>query len=133
MVSVRPESTLLETIKVMTSSYVGSVLVIEMDGTLVGILTERDVLRFCSENTITLDKAQVKSIMTTDLIVAIPEDEVDVMINTMVENHFRHLPVFDKGRLIGIVSMGDLVKSQLHNVRVENRHLKKYIAGDYPA
>jgi CBS domain-containing protein len=133
MVSVRPDTTLIETMKVMTSSYVGSILVVELDGTLVGILTERDVLRFCSESTADLSGTKVQSLMTTDLIVAIPEDEVEVMINTMVENHFRHLPVFDKGRLIGIVSMGDLVKSQLHDAKVENRYLKKYIAGEYPA
>ena len=64
---------------------------------------------------------------------AVPEDDVETMINTMVQNRFRHLPVLDKGKLIGLVSMGDLVKSQLKEKKVENRHLKEYIANRYPA
>jgi len=133
MITVRPDCSLLEAVKVMTSAFVGSALVVKTDGTLVGIVTERDVLRFCANESLSLGEVPVDKIMSTDLIVALPEDEVDSMITTMVENHFRHLPVMNKGRLAGVISMGDLVKSQLRNAKAENRHLKEYIEGKYPA
>jgi len=133
MISVRPDCSLFEAIKVMTSAHVGSALVVKTDGTLVGIVTERDILRHSADMSAPLEKVSVSSVMTTDLIVAVPEDDVDTMITTMVENHFRHLPVMDNGRLAGVVSMGDLVKSQLRVAKAENRHLKDYISGKYPA
>ncbi len=133
MVTAKPEDTLADAIKTLTQNNVGSALVLDSSGKIAGIITERDVLRFCSKMTGALDSVQVKSIMTTNLIVGIPQDEVDTMIATMVENRFRHLPILDKGKLVGMVSMGDLVKSQLKEVKVENRYLKDYITGKYPA
>jgi len=133
MMTVRPDCSLLEAVKVMTSAYVGSVLIVKTDGTLVGILTERDVLRYSANITVALGEVSVSSIMSNDLIVAVLDDDVDTMITTMVENHFRHLPVMQDGRLVGVVSMGDLVKSQLRVAKTENRHLKEYIEGKYPA
>lgn len=131
-VKVLKSHTLAEAIAVMTSKGVGSALVVDNNNEIAGIVTERDVLRFCSRNPSELDKTNVKSIMTSDLIVGIPDDDVETMIATMVENRFRHLPVLENGKLVGLVSMGDLVKSQLSAVKVENRYLKDYISGSYP-
>jgi len=133
IVTVSPESTLADAIGAMTGNHVGSAIVTDDSGQLAGIITERDVLRFCSDLDCSLTETQVRSLMTTDPIVALPEDEVTVMISTMIENRFRHLPVMDDGKLVAIISMGDLVKSQLKKAKVENRHLKDYIEGKYPA
>jgi CBS domain-containing protein len=116
----------------MTDSKVGSALVIDESEQIVGMLTERDILKYSSDLTCPLGESKVSAIMTTDILVAVPEDDVETMIATMVEGRFRHLPVVDNGMLCGLVSMGDLVKSQLKHVRVENRHLKDYIEGKYP-
>jgi CBS domain-containing protein len=133
IVTVSPNFTLAETVGLMTGKHVGSAIVTDEGGQLMGVITERDVLRFCSDPECSLTKTHVRSLMTTDPIVALPDDDVGVMIATMVENRFRHLPVMADGKLTALVSMGDLVKSQLKEVKVENRHLKDYIAGKYPA
>ncbi len=132
VVSVTPDDSLAAAVRSMTGNKVGSALAIDESGRIMGVLTERDVLRYCSDLTSPLRETKVSAIMTTDIMVAIPEDDVETMIATMVEGRFRHLPVVDDGKLCGLVSMGDLVKSQLKHVRVENRHLKDYIEGKYP-
>ena len=132
VVSVRPNDSLADAVRSMTDNKVGSALAIDESGQIMGVLTERDVLRYCSDLTCSLGDTKVSAIMTTDILVAVPEDNVETMIATMVEGRFRHLPVVDDGKLCGLVSMGDLVKSQLKHVKVENRHLKDYIEGRYP-
>jgi CBS domain-containing protein len=132
VVSVRPDDSLATAVRSMTDNKVGSALAIDESGQIIGMLTERDVLRYCSDLTCSLSESKVSAIMTTDILVAVPEDNVETMIATMVEGRFRHLPVVDDGKLCGLVSMGDLVKSQLKHVKVENRHLKDYIEGKYP-
>ncbi|MBU1318546.1 MAG: CBS domain-containing protein [candidate division Zixibacteria bacterium] len=133
IVSVAPDDSLAGAIKIMMENFVGSALVIDKAGEVAGMLTERDILRFCSRIGGSLTESKVSAIMSTDLIVALVGDDVETMIATMVENRFRHLPVLDEGQLVGLVSMGDLVKSQLKEEKGENRHLKDYIAGKYPA
>ena len=133
VVKVLPNDTLADAIRTMTENFVGSALVMSESDEIVGMLTERDLLRFSAKMSGKLTEVKVSAIMSTDLIVTLPEDDVETMINTMVQNRFRHLPVLDKGKLIGLVSMGDLVKSQLKEKKVENRHLKEYIANKYPA
>lgn len=133
IVSVRPGDSLANAIKTMTEGFVGSALVVDESDNIEGILTERDILRFSAKIGGSLADSKVSEVMTTDLIVSLAGDEVETMMATMVENRFRHLPVMDNGKLIGIVSMGDLVKSQLKEKRVENRRLKEYISGKYPA
>ena len=132
VVSVRPDDSLAEAVRSMTDNKVGSALAINESGQIIGMLTERDILRYCSDLTCPISEAKVSAIMTTDVMIAVPEDDVETMIATMVEGRFRHLPVVDGGKLCGLVSMGDLVKSQLKHVKVENRHLKDYIEGKYP-
>ena len=132
VVSVKPDDSLAAAVRSMTDNRVGSALAIDEFGQVAGVLTERDVLRYSSVLTDSLSETKVSAIMTTDVLVAVPEDDVETMIATMVEGRFRHLPVVDDGKLCGLVSMGDLVKSQLKHIKVENRHLKDYIEGKYP-
>jgi len=133
IVTVAPDDGLAGAIKTMTENSVGSALVIDESGEIAGMVTERDILRYFSKIRCSVTESKVSAIMSTDLIVALVDDDVETMIATMVENRFRHLPVLDEGKLVGLVSMGDLVKSQLQKEKGENRHLKDYIAGKYPA
>ncbi len=132
VVSVRVDDSLADAVHLMTEKKVGSVLVRDKKGQVKGVLTERDVLRHCSSESCALTETNVAELMTTDILVAVPDDEVETMIATMVEGRFRHLPVMEDGELAGLVSMGDLVKSQLTHMKTENRHLKDYIEGKYP-
>jgi CBS domain-containing protein len=75
----------------------------------------------------------VKEIMTKKIIIGDPEDDLDKVEVIMTENRIRHLPIIKDNKLAGIISMGDVVKAQLKNIHVENRFLKEYIVGKYPA
>jgi CBS domain-containing protein len=132
VVWVRPSDTVYDAIHQMVNHNIGAVLVVSEDEKLVGIFTERDILKECVRRSDRLKATRVESVMTTDLIIGLPEDDVDYLMGIMTENKIRHIPILQDGRIIGIVSIGDLVKSQLHDAHYENRYLKDYIMGKYP-
>ncbi len=107
---------------------IGSLIVCESgQERLVGIITERDVIRVCASGKCTLAEVKVSEVMTTDLITAKPDDKVDGVMGLMTERRFRHLPVLLKGRLVGLVSIGDVVKAQHDRLAMENQAMKDYI------
>lgn len=130
--TVRPANTVYEAIQEMVNHNIGAVLVVSDEGKLVGIFTERDVLKQCVSRSDTLKATRVESVMTTDLIIGLPGDEVDYIEGIMTANKIRHIPILEDGRILGIVSIGDLVKSRLKDIQYENRYLKDYIMGKYP-
>lgn len=133
VVTVNQEATVFEALQTFAANRVGSLLVLDDKGGIVGIIGARDalmaVVRACDE----IRKTKVKEIMTKNIIIGALEDELDTVEVIMTENRIRHLPIIEKQKLAGIVSMGDIVKAQLKNVHVENRYLKEYIVGKYPA
>jgi CBS domain-containing protein len=129
---VLPSQTVYEAIQVMVNHNIGSVLVVTEDERLVGILTERDILKQCVRRCDRLRTTLVESVMTTDLIIGLPEDRVDYILGVMTANMIRHIPILEDGKTMGIISIGDLVKSQLQDAQYENRYLKDYIMGKYP-
>jgi len=128
--SIGPNRTVEEAVARLVEHNIGSLVVME-GGRPVGILTERDVLRCCADGMGKSASTPVSEIMTRDLIVGEPADEIDYVMGVMSKNRIRHLPVLDGGRLAGMVSIGDVVNVQLHETRYENRHLKDYIRGSY--
>ena len=128
--TIEPQRTVQEAIARLIEHNIGSLVVVEGDE-LVGILTERDILRCCARRPDRLAEIRVGDIMTRDLIVGEPADEIDYVMGVMSKNRIRHLPVVEGGRLTGMVSIGDVVNVQLHETRYENRHLKDYIRGSY--
>ncbi len=133
VVTVNQEATVYEALQTFAANRVGSLLVLDEKGGIVGIVAARDalmaVLRACEE----IRKVKVKEIMTTKIIIGDPEDDLDSVEVIMTENRIRHLPIIKDNKLAGIVSIGDVVKAQLKNIHVENRYLKEYILGKYPA
>lgn len=129
---VRPLSTVYDAIHQMVNHNIGAVLVVSEDEKLVGIFTERDILKECVRRSDRLKTTSVESVMTTDLIIGVPGDDVDYLMGIMTENKIRHIPILEDGHIMGIVSIGDLVKSQLKDAHYENRYLKDYIMGKYP-
>ena len=94
-----------------------------------GILTERDILRITARTPGELDSIQVGSVMTRELITAGPEDQLTDMMDLMTQNKIRHLPVLEGDRLVGIISIGDLLNACRVEAEQENAQLRQYIHG----
>ena len=105
---------------------VGSLVVCDDDGRLAGIVTERDILRACAARR-RLEDNIVEHNMTTDVITASPRDNVETVMGLMTEHRIRHLPILEEDRLVGIISIGDIVKAQHEELTRENYYLMSYI------
>ena len=98
-------------------------------GNIVGIITERDLMREVQAY-VDLEARPVQSVMTANIISGTREDGIDTIMEQMTENRFRHVPILENGRLVGIISIGDLVKSQLVYLKHQMGDLKGYVAGN---
>jgi len=112
----------------MCENRVGSLLIQSDKGKLKGIITERDILRFCSTRSSELESVEVGEIMTRDPISAPPGCSDEEAMTLMTERRFRHLPIVENDKTLGMVSIGDLVKSRLQDVTVEVKYLREYIS-----
>jgi CBS domain-containing protein len=109
--TVRPEQTLREALATLAQHSIGALLVVDAAGALVGILSERDIVREAVRNEKFFEKP-VHSIMTRHVITGQSQDDLSAVAATMTAKRFRHLPVLEAGKIIGIVSLGDVVKAQ---------------------
>lgn len=127
------ESTLVfDAMSIFSANRIGSLIVVDKDETILGIIGARDVLNAVIKSYDSLKELSVGSIMTTNLIVGSLEDDIDYIQAVMTENRVRHIPIIENKELQGIVSIGDVVKSQMKEKDVENKYLKNYIADKYP-
>lgn len=127
VVTVSPGHTVLGAMKVLVEHNIGAV-VVEEDGHVRGILSERDVLRIATRDPAGFTDTKVDDVMTTDLVVAVENDGLDYVMNVMTRNRVRHLPIMRDDELVGIVSIGDVVNALRRDTESENRHLRDYIA-----
>ena len=128
VIFIGPDLTLREALDTMVDNKVGALPVKDASGDIAGIITERDLMREVY-NREDLDSRLVGSVMTTNIISARKEDGIDTLMEQMTENRFRHVPILEKGKLVGIISIGDLVKSQLGYLKHQMADLKDYVSG----
>ena len=107
---------------------VGAVVVVSGEGEVVGIVSERDIVRVVAEHGAGCLDSSIETCMTRAVIFATPGETVDSLLSRMTDRRIRHLPVVRDGRLAGIVSIGDLVKHKISEVEAEADGLKQYIA-----
>lgn len=131
VLTVYPHQTLLEASQILATHNIGALVVKDDQHHLVGILSERDIVRRLAEKGQDVGSLTVGQVMTTDVVIARPDDDVAYLSSTMTHNRIRHLPVMHKGQLVGIVSIGDVVKAQLDFYEGESLYLQTYIAGGY--
>jgi CBS domain-containing protein len=129
--TIGENKTVLEAIKIMVQNKVGSVLVLNDHGKISGIFSERDAARETFKNPDKIKELIVKEVMTSDIVIVEPNDEIEYVETIMTGNYIRHLPVVENKTLIGIISIGDVVKSLLSKSEYENKYLKDYISGSY--
>lgn len=127
-VTVPASASVADAIQAMTEHRVGSVMVPNADGSPAGIFTERDVLRLCAEGRTDFAKMSIRPCMTCAMTTGKPGDTVSETLAIMTAKRFRHVPVVnDEGKMIGVVSIGDLVKAKLDETAQEAQALREYI------
>ena len=130
--SVSPTMTVCQAVTEMNRQRVGSVLVIDT-GKLVGLFTERDVLRRVVGEGVDPRRALVSDVMTTGVISITPEATVEETMVLFTEKRCRHLPVLEHGQLVGTISIGDITRWMADSHRAEAEHLKNYITSGFSA
>jgi CBS domain-containing protein len=125
--AVEPAASLWDAACKMGELNVGSLVVCDEQGSLLGIVTERDILRAVAERRAPLATLSVADHMTRDTITATSNASLGEAMELMTERRIRHLPIVDHGELAGIVSIGDLVKAQLDQVSLEHQFMLHYI------
>jgi CBS domain-containing protein len=128
VVSVNRDATLAEAVDILMRHNIGAVLVLDEDGMPEGILSERDIVRGVAQTGPTILASRVGQCMTTPVAACEEDDTVEDVAELMTRRRFRHLPVVEMGRVIGIVSIGDVVKSRMEETMREAEALKEYIA-----
>jgi len=127
VITLEVNKTILAATKKMCEEKVGALLIVSERGDAVGILTERDILRFCAHRSIELGKTKTGEIMSKNPVVITADATLDQAEAIMTEQRFRHLPVVAGDKVIGLISIGDLVKAKLTETAVEVKYLRDYI------
>ena len=126
--TIEPETTVHDASRKLVQFNIGALPVCDAEGCLIGIITERDILRATAKEGSGALTLKVAAIMTRQVITCVDDEEVASAMQVMTERRIRHLPVLREGRLVNIISIGDLVKATLDESRQEIRYLRDYVA-----
>jgi CBS domain-containing protein len=139
VVTIEAGQTIHDVIGRLNEHSIGALVVTGEGEDIIGIITERDILRVCGERCVRLDEPPtreettcpyfVQDAMTKDPIIGVLDDNLNYVMGIMTKNRIRHLPILDDGSLAGIISIGDVVNAHLEEKVFENRTLKDYIHG----
>jgi CBS domain-containing protein len=128
VISINENDTVYDAIKVLSEKKIGALPVMSNQNRLCGMLSERDIIqKISNDKKIDFSHTQIKSIMTTKVITCNQNTESNVLMTIMTNNKIRHIPIIEKNSLIGIVSIGDVVKRLLEKFNVENAELKSWL------
>lgn len=128
ILSISPHASVLDAIRLMAEKGVGALVVLDGDA-LAGIVTERDYARKVILKGRSSETAAVRDIMTTGVTTTAPGESVEHCMSIVTEQRIRHLPVVEDGKLVGIISIGDLVKAVIADQQEAIEHLQHYING----
>lgn len=129
VLTVGPERPVSEAIRLLSERHVGALVVVAEGGRLVGMLSERDVVRELGRRGNASLDDKVSALMTAEIAICGPEDLADQVLARMTAGRFRHMPVLRDGRMIGLISIGDVVKARLDELAMEKEALKGMIMG----
>ena len=128
LVSINENKTTYNAIKLLTTNNIGALPVLNDNMELSGIISERDIIREISNNlSVNFKKSNIKSIMTSKVITINKNTKSETIMDIMSKNKIRHIPIVENKLLIGIVSIGDVVKRLLEKFNLENKHLKSLL------
>ena len=127
VISIEPNASLESAVKMLAQHRIGALLVLGPDRRVVGILSERDVVRVLAERGAGVLAQPLSQVMTRRVVTCSPSDSVGVLMERMTTGKFRHLPVIEHEQVIGIISIGDVVKHRLQEIEQELAALRDYI------
>ena len=127
--SIRPQSTLKDAVMELSDKRIGALLVRDANGELIGILSERDIVRKLADTPGETLPKKVEDIMTKSVEVCAPDDTLVSVLRRMTSGHFRHMPVMDGGKPIGMLTIGDVINYRLTELEHEALQLKQLIVG----
>lgn len=129
VITITPERTVKDAAALLAQHHIGALLVLNDNQQLVGILSERDIIREAAHNDQVLSQA-VAQVMTPEVVTGTPEDDIYSIAHVMTERRFRHLPIVEEGQLIGMISIGDIMKAQRDAYRGEVNTLEMQLLAD---
>ena len=127
VISIDPTATLDTAVKTLAEHKIGALLVLGTDRRVIGILSERDIVRALAERGAGVLLEPLAQVMTRKVVTCSESDSVGVLMERMTTGKFRHLPVIEDDRVIGVVSIGDVVKHRLQEIEQESAALRDYI------
>jgi CBS domain-containing protein len=125
--TVTPGTSVAQVSQQLSVRRIGSVLVLDEEGGVAGIVSERDLVRALASHGATALELEARQVMTRDVVTCDPDESIDQVMETMTRGRFRHLPVVRHGELLGLVSIGDIVKARIEEATHETEALKAYI------
>ncbi|MEO1640365.1 MAG: CBS domain-containing protein [Pseudomonadota bacterium] len=129
VISIKPSETVVEATRLMSENRIGTVVVSKDGDSLDGILSERDIVRELGKRGAACLTDPVRDMMTAKLVTCSPSDSALKALEMMTEGRFRHLPVLDNGKMVGLISIGDAVKARLEQLAMEKESLEGMIMG----
>lgn len=128
VITIKSEATVSDLLALLADHRIGAVVVSDDGESVGGIVSERDIVRHLHSGGSQILGSPVAAIMTSDVFTCTHDDQVESLESTMTERRIRHVPIVEDGKLKAIVSIGDVVKSRIHNLESERDHLTTYIA-----
>ena len=125
--TVTPGTSVAQLSQQLSARRIGSMLVLDVEGSVAGIVSERDLVRALASHGAKAMELEARQVMIRDVVTCDPDDSIDQVMQTMTSGRFRHLPVVRHGELLGLVSIGDVVKARLEEAKHETEALKAYI------
>ncbi len=125
--TITNDNSLFEAMTKLLTEKIGALIVVNAQNKLVGIISERDLLRGVYQDYDDFKNKSVASLMSSNPLVAILDDEIDYIMKIMTKNQIRHMPVVDKEKIVGMISIRDVIKFQLQETEVKNRYLEEYL------
>src|SRR5262245_18910228 len=125
--TARPDASLLDIVQKLGAKKIGAIVVVGDNGHVAGIISERDVIRAVSEHGTAALNISVSEVMTKSVVSCQESSAIDELMEMMTKGRFRHLPVIEDGALVGIISIGDVVKHHLAEVEMEVSAMRNYL------
>jgi CBS domain-containing protein len=129
IISATPSTTVDAAMDILISKGIGCLPVLDESDRLVGIISDADIFRKIHETKGDYHSLTVGDLMTTDVIVGLPDDDITYIAGIMDKNWIRHVPIVEGEKMVGLVSLRDIIKTQAEHTEIENRYLKLYTSG----